>query len=52
MRDLMTPVLLEVAITPNNDGLPQIRQWSIIEVAVMTVNLIMSSLALIISAFV
>lgn len=56
MLDLMTSVLstlpMEVDITPNDDGLPGIAQLRNIVGAVMTIGLILSVLALIISAIV
>lgn len=60
MLDLMTSVLptlpmmlpMEVDITPNDDGLPGIAQLRNIVAAVMTIGLILSVLALIISAIV
>lgn len=59
MLDLMTSVLptlpilpMEVDITPNDDGLPGIAQLRKIVGAVMTIGLILSVLALIISAIV
>lgn len=52
----LTPVaditLADINITPNTDGLPGIAQLRIIVGAVMTVGLILSVLALIISAIV
>lgn len=60
MLDLMTSVLpalpmmlpMEVDITPNDDGLPGIAQLRNIVGAVMTIGLILSVLALLISAIV
>ncbi|KAA9393999.1 hypothetical protein FCK90_08725 [Kocuria coralli] len=56
MLDLITalPALLpmDVDITPNDDGLPGIAQLRTIVGAVMTIGLILSVLALIISAIV
>ena len=60
MLDLMTSVLptlpmmlpMEVDITSNDDGLPGIAQLRNIVGAVMTIGLILSVLALIISAIV
>lgn len=56
MFDLITalPALLpmDVDITPNDDGLPGIAQLRTIVGAVMTIGLILSVLALIISAIV